>query len=100
MRIVTRSDFDSLISSVLLNITHDIDDVIIVQPRDITENLIEITANDIITNLPYHKNCGYWFDHHINEDEHARSEKFKGHFKGFTCSIQFRSIVHCIGYRK
>lgn len=80
MRIVTRGDFDSLISSVLLNLAHDIDDIAIVHPSDVIEDKIEISANDIVANLPYHENCGYWFDHHMNEIEIAREMDFKGHF--------------------
>ena len=69
MRIVTRSDFDSLISAVLLSSVHDIDEIMITNPDEIISNSFEITKNDIITNLPYHSDCGLWFDHHINEDK-------------------------------
>jgi len=80
MRIVTRGDFDSLISSVLLSLTHKIDDVLITNPYEIRTG-IEITENDIVANLPYHKNCGYWFDHHYNEEDSAQKADFNGFFK-------------------
>ncbi|MCB9057370.1 MAG: hypothetical protein H6627_02320 [Calditrichae bacterium] len=80
MRIVTRGDFDSLISSVLLNTTHEIEDVLIVHPVNILENRIDISENDILANVPYHPDCGYWFDHHVNEVKMAEKTNFKGHF--------------------
>ncbi len=81
MRIVTRGDFDSLISSVLLSLAYDIDDVKITNPAEIQECKFAITSDDIIANLPYHSDCGVWFDHHINEDSVAHKIDFKGCFK-------------------
>ncbi|KAA3617715.1 MAG: hypothetical protein D8M58_00835 [Calditrichaeota bacterium] len=81
MRIVTRGDFDSLISTVLLSLSYDIDDVKISHPAEIQECKFEITSNDILANLPYHSDCGYWFDHHINEDHVANEIEFQGCFK-------------------
>jgi hypothetical protein len=80
MRIVTRGDFDSLVSSVLLSLNHEIDDVHITNPYLIRTE-IEISRNDIIANLPYQDNCAYWFDHHYNESEMAKTIKFNGYFK-------------------
>lgn len=80
MRIVTRGDFDSLISSTLLSSVHNIDDVLLTNPYNINSNL-NINNNDIIANLPFHKNCGLWFDHHANEKKMAENLKFEGCFK-------------------
>ena len=65
MRIVTRGDFDSLISTVLLSIVHQMDDLLLTSPGALDSSAIQDT--DIIVNLPYINGCGYWFDHHINE---------------------------------
>ncbi len=81
MRIVTRGDFDSLISSVLLSLAYDIDDIKLSHPIEIQEGNFDITAEDIIANLPYRNGCGYWFDHHINEDQIANKIQFQGRFK-------------------
>jgi hypothetical protein len=81
MRIVTRSDFDSLISSVLLSFAFEIDDIKISHPSEIQKGNFEITENDILANLPYNSNCGYWFDHHINEGHIASEAQFQGCFK-------------------
>lgn len=80
MRIVTRGDFDSLISSVLLSHVHAITDVRITSLSEFSSNNFEITKNDIIANLPYHNHCGFWFDHHINENQKASETNFKGSF--------------------
>ncbi|RMH64279.1 MAG: hypothetical protein D6677_05180 [Calditrichaeota bacterium] len=81
MRLVTRGDFDGLASGVLLTLAHDIDTIFLAKPHEIQENLIPISSNDIVANLPYHSDCGMWFDHHINEVEMAAEIKFKGAFK-------------------
>jgi hypothetical protein len=87
MRIVTRGDFDSLISSVLLSFVYDIEDIKLSHPNEITTHSLDITKNDIITNLPYHPDCGFWYDHHENEARTASEKKFKGAFKNTTsCS--------------
>jgi len=80
MRIVTRGDFDSLVSAVLLSLTHEIDDVLITNPYSI-QTEVEISENDIIANLPYKEKCGLWFDHHYNESKTAQNIKFNGFFK-------------------
>lgn len=81
MRIVTRGDFDSLISSVLLSLVHEIDELKITSPDEILYKPFALNENDILVNLPYQKGCGLWFDHHLNEDEKAHETDFKGAFK-------------------
>ncbi len=81
MRLVTTGDFDGLTSGVLLTLARDIDSVFLAKPKEIYEDCVPINSNDIIANLPYHSNCGMWFDHHINEVKMAREIKFEGDFK-------------------
>ena len=52
-RLVTRSDFDGLVCAVLLKDLDLIDDILFVHPKDMQDGKIDITANDITTNLPY-----------------------------------------------
>lgn len=68
-RLVTRSDFDGLICGVLLKEREMIDEVVFVHPKDMQDGKIEITANDITTNLPYVPGCHLCFDHHWSESE-------------------------------
>lgn len=66
-RLVTRSDFDGLVCAVLLKAKGIIDDILFVHPKDMQDQKIEITANDITTNLPYVPGCHIAFDHHLSE---------------------------------
>jgi hypothetical protein len=65
VRLVTRADLDGLTCAVLITSMETVDDVCLVHPQDITDKRVEITRNDILANLPYHPNCGKWFDHHL-----------------------------------
>ena len=52
-RIVTRSDFDGLLCAVLLKKVEDIGEIKFVHPKDVQDGKVEITANDILANLPF-----------------------------------------------
>ena len=66
-RLVTRSDFDGLVCAILLKELGLIDEIKFVHPKDMQDGNIEITANDITTNLPYVEGCHLAFDHHASE---------------------------------
>ncbi|WP_339389542.1 exopolyphosphatase [Vibrio neptunius] len=66
-RLVTRSDFDGLVCAVLLKQLDLIDDIKFVHPKDMQDGIIEITARDIVTNLPYVEQAHLVFDHHLSE---------------------------------
>jgi nanoRNase/pAp phosphatase (c-di-AMP/oligoRNAs hydrolase) len=66
-RLVTRSDFDGLVCAVLLNELDMIDDIKFVHPKDMQDGKVEITDNDITTNLPYVPGVHLAFDHHLSE---------------------------------
>ena len=66
-RLVTRSDMDGLVCAVILKQMDLIDEIIFVHPKDMQDGKIEITSNDIITNLPYYKQAFLVFDHHDSE---------------------------------
>jgi nanoRNase/pAp phosphatase (c-di-AMP/oligoRNAs hydrolase) len=79
MRLITRSDFDGLACSSLLESLGLIDDWLFVHPKDIQDGHIEATNNDIVANVPYIKGCRLWFDHHSSEDERLGTDfKFEG----------------------
>lgn len=69
MRLLTRSDFDGLACGTILEYLNIIDDYKYVHPKDVQDNLIEVTKNDILANIPYIAGCGIWFDHHSSESE-------------------------------
>jgi nanoRNase/pAp phosphatase (c-di-AMP/oligoRNAs hydrolase) len=78
-RLVTRSDFDGLVCAVLLKEQGLIDDIKFVHPKDMQDGKIEITDNDITTNLPYVPGCHLAFDHHLSETIRGGSEKPENH---------------------
>lgn len=66
-RLVTRSDFDGLVCAVLLEELNMLDSIKFVHPKDMQDGKIEITNNDITTNLPYNEKAHLVFDHHLSE---------------------------------
>ena len=66
-RLVTRSDFDGLVCAMILKELDLIDDIKFVHPKDVQDGKIDITSNDITTNLPFDPRVGLAFDHHESE---------------------------------
>ncbi|MDN3611473.1 exopolyphosphatase [Vibrio ostreicida] len=66
-RLVTRSDFDGLVCAVLLKQLELIDDIKFVHPKDMQDGIVDITPQDIVTNLPYVAHAHLVFDHHLSE---------------------------------
>ena len=66
-RLVTRSDFDGLVCAMILKELDMIDEIKFVHPKDVQDGKVDITANDITTNLPFDKRVGLAFDHHESE---------------------------------
>ncbi|QKJ22849.1 exopolyphosphatase [Poseidonibacter lekithochrous] len=105
-RLVTRSDMDGLVCGTLLKYLGIIDEITFVHPKDMQDGKVEITSDDITTNLPYVDGVYLAFDHHFSEtirneekDNHiidasapsaaevvyqyyGAEEKFPGTFKG------------------
>lgn len=68
---------DGLVCAVILKQLELIDEIKFVHPKDMQDGTIEITENDIITNLPYVAKAHLVFDHH--ESETLRNEKAENH---------------------
>ena len=66
-RLVTRSDFDGLVCAMILKELDIIDEIKFVHPKDVQDGKVDITANDITTNLPFDNRVGLAFDHHESE---------------------------------
>ena len=66
-RLVTRSDFDGLVCAMLLRELDIIDDIKFVHPKDVQDGKVELSENDITTNLPFDPRVGLAFDHHESE---------------------------------
>ena len=76
-RLVTRSDLDGLVCGTLLKYLGIIDEISFVHPKDMQDGKIEITEDDITTNLPYVKGVHLAFDHHYSET--LRNEEKENH---------------------
>jgi nanoRNase/pAp phosphatase (c-di-AMP/oligoRNAs hydrolase) len=77
MRLLTRSDYDGLMCAVLLKELGKYDEIKFVHPKDIQDNLIEVSKEDILVNIPYVPGCGIWFDHHTSEQERGVSGEYE-----------------------
>ncbi|MBU1534382.1 exopolyphosphatase [Myxococcota bacterium] len=90
MRLLTRSDFDGLVCAVLLVEKGIVDQYEFVHPKDVQDGKVQVTANDVMANIPYLPGCGLWFDHHSSEKERLELEmlKFKGASKPAPSAAQ------------
>ncbi len=74
-RLITRSDFDGLVCAVLLKHLDMVGEIKFVHPKDMQDGLIDITDNDITTNLPYVDGVHLAFDHHLSETIRNKDKK-------------------------
>ncbi len=82
MRLVTRADLDGLACALIASQHEDFDEIALVHPQEITDKKVEITAGDVLANLPYHPGCGRWFDHHLlTESNEKPPESFDGLYR-------------------
>jgi oligoribonuclease NrnB/cAMP/cGMP phosphodiesterase (DHH superfamily) len=82
MRLVTRSDFDGLVSAALLKEIGLMDEMFFTHPKDLQDGKVPVTVNDVLVNVPFVEGCGLWFDHHSSEGERLQLEgKFDGSSK-------------------
>jgi oligoribonuclease NrnB/cAMP/cGMP phosphodiesterase (DHH superfamily) len=89
VRLLTRSDFDGSVCTAILEELGLIDDILYVHPKDMQDNKIEVSPNDILANIPFVKGCGLWFDHHSSEHERLQLEgKFEGASKKAPSAAQ------------
>lgn len=66
-RLVTRSDFDGLVCAMILREMGILDSIKFVHPKDVQDGKVELSENDITTNLPFDPRVGLAFDHHESE---------------------------------
>ena len=77
-RLVTRSDFDGLACAMMLRELDLVDEIKFVHPKDVQDGKVELTANDITTNLPYDPRVGLAFDHHESEMDRLKAQETGG----------------------
>ncbi|MBL6933712.1 MAG: exopolyphosphatase, partial [Rhodospirillales bacterium] len=66
-RLITRADFDGVVSGGLLIELGLIDEILFAEPKDMQDGKIPVTSNDITTNLPFVEGVHLCFDHHLSE---------------------------------
>ena len=77
-RLVTRSDFDGLACAMMLKSLGMINDIKFVHPKDVQDGKIELSKNDITTNLPYDPRVEIAFDHHESEIDRLKATETNG----------------------
>ncbi|NVK19441.1 MAG: exopolyphosphatase [Methylocystaceae bacterium] len=68
-RLVTRADFDGVVSGTLLLELDMVDEIVFAEPKEIQDGDFEVGENDILTNLPYVEKAYLCLDHHASEVE-------------------------------
>ena len=77
-RLVTRSDFDGLACAMMLKELKMIDEIKFVHPKDVQDGKVELSKDDITTNLPYDPRVGMAFDHHESEIDRLKATETDG----------------------
>ena len=77
-RLVTRSDFDGLACAMMLSELSIIDQIKFVHPKDVQDGKVELSENDITTNLPYDPRVSLAFDHHESEIDRLKAQQVGG----------------------
>ena len=77
-RLVTRSDFDGLVCAMMLRELNLIDEIKFVHPKDVQDGKVELSQNDITTNLPYDPRVSLAFDHHESEIDRLKAKETGG----------------------
>ncbi|MDP6366722.1 MAG: exopolyphosphatase, partial [Nitrospinota bacterium] len=74
-RLITRHDFDGLVSAILLKELGMIGEIEFAHPKDMQDDKVAVTAGDITTNLPYTEGVHLAFDHHLSEAHRLEPKK-------------------------
>ena len=77
-RLVTRSDFDGLACAMMMRQLGLIDEIKFVHPKDVQDGKVELSQNDITTNLPYDPRVAIAFDHHESEVDRLKAQETGG----------------------
>lgn len=75
-RLVARADFDGVVAGGLL-IERDMinDEILFAEPREVQQGQINITGNDVTTNLPYVEGVHMCFDYHLSETVRVKKQR-------------------------
>lgn len=72
---------DGLTCAVILSQCEAVESFEFVHPQQIRDRQVEVGQNDILANVPYHPDCGMWFDNHLLTDAVSTPpEGFRGKY--------------------
>jgi len=72
---------DGLTCAVILTQCENVDSFEFVHPQQIRDRQVGVNGNDILANVPYHPDCGIWFDNHLLTDAVSTpKEGFRGRY--------------------
>ncbi|MBO6194544.1 MAG: exopolyphosphatase [Clostridiales bacterium] len=97
MRLVTRSDFDGLVCAMLFRELDVIGDIKFVHPKDVQDGKVELSSNDITTNLPFDPRVGIAFDHHESELSRNDMEAIKEQYICYVAKSAARVVYDYYG---
>ena len=96
-RLLTRSDFDGLVCAILLKELGILGEIKFVHPKDMQDGTIEVTENDILTNVPYVDGCHLCFDHHESEEIRGEGEERDNHVLEANADSAARVVYNYYG---
>lgn len=80
-RIVTHTDFDGVVSALIVRELFDIEQVTFAEPWQLQQRQFPVQKGDIIVDLPYGDGCAFWSDHHATSAPDAAKGVFDQHAK-------------------
>jgi nanoRNase/pAp phosphatase (c-di-AMP/oligoRNAs hydrolase) len=99
-RLLTRSDFDGLVCAILLKEMGMLGSIEFVHPKDVQDGKIQVTENDILTNLPYVASCHLCFDHHSSEELRTKGSTSENHILMGGADSAARVLYNYYGGRR
>ncbi len=99
-RLLTRSDFDGLVCAILLKELNLLDSIKFLHPKDVQDGKVEVTRDDILTNLPYVPGCHLCFDHHSSEETRNSGLSCPNHILDPQADSASRVLYKYYGGRK
>ncbi|PAY19965.1 exopolyphosphatase [Rhodopirellula sp. SM50] len=99
-RLLTRSDFDGLVCALLLKELDILGEIKFVHPKDMQDGEIEVTENDILTNLPYVPGCHLCFDHHSSEEIRNEGQQTDNYVLSTSADSAARVVYDYFGGRE
>lgn len=99
-RLLTRSDFDGLVCALLLKELDILGEIKFVHPKDMQDGEIEVTENDILTNLPYVPGCHLCFDHHSSEEIRNEGQQSDNYVLSTSADSAARVVYDYFGGRE